>query len=137
MFDRFTALHNAHDGGLSFKVAIGRDSLMRDLGFLFRFLQLDLVDLDTLLLVRETGIVREVICFVHVLAFGGLDEDSVLGTRERLKGSDQFRVRCDHVSVIHPVAEWSYSLCGGSLTKPGRFLDLRVLQGLALGDIIE
>lgn len=104
MFDRFTALHNPHDGGLSLEVAIGRDSLMRNLCFLLRFLQLNLVDLDTLLLVRETGIIREVVCFVHVLAFGGLDEDSVLGTCKRLKGSDQFRVRCDPVSVVYPAA---------------------------------
>lgn len=72
MAEQFATLHNAHDGSLCFEMAIGRDPLVRALGFLFGLLQLDLVDLDAHLLVAETLVVRELVAGVHILALGGL-----------------------------------------------------------------
>lgn len=103
MADRLPALHDAHNGGLGLEVAIGCDSLVRDLGFFFRLLQLDLVDLDPLLLVGEPSVVLESVRLVDLFALGVLEENSVLGAREGLKGSSQFRIRCCLVSLLHPI----------------------------------
>lgn len=85
--DGLAALHDAHDSGLSLEVAIGGDSFVRGLRFLFGFFQLDLVDLDAFLLVLEVGVVGKLVAFVHVSAARSFGEDAVLAAGEGLEGS--------------------------------------------------
>jgi hypothetical protein len=85
--DGLAALHDAHDRGLCLEVAIGGDSFVRGLRFLFCFFQLDLVDLNALLLVLEVGVVREFVGCIHVPAARGFDENPVFPAGEGLEGS--------------------------------------------------
>jgi hypothetical protein len=58
------ALHYAHNGSLSLKVSISLDSLVRLFVLFLRFLQLNLVDLDSIPLVAESGIDRKAVSVV-------------------------------------------------------------------------
>lgn len=87
VFDCLAALHDSHNGRLCFEVPVCGDTLVRRLVLLLGLLQLDLVDFDAHLGVREPRIVGERVGRVDILAFGVLRQDTILGAGKRLQGS--------------------------------------------------
>ena len=53
MLDRLPALHNPHNGRLGLVMSVSSNPLVRFLILLFGLFELDLVDLDSVLGVRE------------------------------------------------------------------------------------
>ena len=85
MLDLLLALHDAHDGRLRLVLSIRCDSLMRLLVLLLCLLELDLIDLDAVLRVREAQVDDELVRGIDVLASRGLGQHAVLGAGERLQ----------------------------------------------------
>lgn len=83
-------LHDPHDRGLSFEVTVGEYTLVRFFVLFFGLLQLDLVDLDAVLFVREGGVEREGVCGVDVTAWGLFAEGTELGAGQGLKCTVEF-----------------------------------------------
>jgi hypothetical protein len=62
------ALHNADDGGLSFKVSVRLNPLMSFFVFCHCFLQLNLIDLNPVPFMAESSIEKECIGFIDLSA---------------------------------------------------------------------
>ncbi len=92
MRNRFPALHDAHDGGLRFEIAVGGDAFVRLLVFGLGFFGLDLVDLDAVFGVGEGEVYIEGVIDVDVFAFWVFAQDAVAGAGEGLQGSFEFGV---------------------------------------------
>jgi len=66
----FFALHDTNDTSLDFKLSIHKHPIMRVLVLLRRFLELDLIDLDTIQLVCEAKVDGEIVGSGNIAAFG-------------------------------------------------------------------
>lgn len=86
------ALHDTHNGGLRFVIAISSNTFVGLLVFLLGLFGLDLIDFDAVLWMREIEVHGEDVAEIDVFAFGGLTEDAVPCAGEGLKGSLQFCV---------------------------------------------
>lgn len=78
--DSLSALHNPHNGRLRLVMPVRGNTLVRFLIFLFGLFELDLVDLDPVLGVREAVVDGESIVLANTSAFRRFTEDSVFGT---------------------------------------------------------
>lgn len=87
MADRLTALHDSDDSGLTLEVPILGDTDVRLLVLLLGLLELDLVDLDTVLGVREVAVDGECVGRIDLFAFRVLCQWAEFGAGERLEGS--------------------------------------------------
>lgn len=92
MRDLLSALHNTHNGSLSFKITISSDTFVGLLVLLLRFFGLDLVDFDAILWVREVEVHSESIAGIDIFAFGGFAENAIACAGEGLEGSLEFGV---------------------------------------------
>lgn len=97
MRDDLAAFHDPHDRRLRLIVSVRRDPLVCGLVLLLGLLQLDLVDLDPHLRVRECRVIRKDICWIDVFALGLLGEHPIFGARQGLQRSFQLRVGCGKI----------------------------------------
>ncbi len=74
MTDPFPRFENSDNGGLRLVIAVGSDTFVCLLVLGCCFLELDCVDLDTVLGVRERGVESEGVCLVDLSAFGMLGQ---------------------------------------------------------------
>ena len=91
--DGLAALHNPHNRCLRLVFPIRLHPLVSRLVLLFRLLELDLVDLDTHLGVREFDVERKCVTVADFLALWILGYDTVLCAGEGLQSAFQFSVR--------------------------------------------
>ncbi len=84
MSDGLPALHDAHNGRLRLVMPVRGNTLVRFLVLFFGLFELDLVDLDPVLGVREAVVDGEPIVFADISPFRCFTEYSVFGTCEGL-----------------------------------------------------
>ena len=82
------AFHNTDDGSLSLVLPVLGHTFKGLFLLFFRFFELDLVDFDAKLGLREVPVHAEVICREDVFPLRLLLEDAVFSTREGLEGAD-------------------------------------------------
>lgn len=90
--DGFASFHNPNNCCLRFEIAICRNPFVGLLILRFGFLCLDLVDLNAILLIRETLVHRKGVGVIDIFASWRLCEDAVLCACKRLQCSLQFVV---------------------------------------------
>lgn len=90
MPDSFPRLHDAHHSRLTLEIAVRRHPLVRLLVFLFRLLQLDLVDLDAVFIVGEAEVHRESVGRGYVAGFGMFGQGPEFGAGQGLEGAVNF-----------------------------------------------
>ena len=84
MCDALPTLHDPDNSRLRLVVTVCSDTLVGLLILLFRFLRLDLVDLDPVPWVHEAEIHRESIAVIDIFPSWLFAKDAVLGTSKRL-----------------------------------------------------
>ena len=95
-------LHDSHNRRLSLELPILRCPLMRGAIFFFRFLGLNLVNLDAVFRVGEFEVESERVGVGDVFGAGVFAEDLVFGTGEGLEGAFELEIGWIHVSrTIH------------------------------------
>lgn len=94
MRNDLATFHDTHDRRLRLQVTICCHPFVRRLVLLLRFLQLDLVDLDSHLGVCEPRVVCKLIRPLHLPTLRCLAEHSVFGTGQRLQRTLQLCIRC-------------------------------------------
>ena len=99
MRNRLAALHDAHNRRLALEITVLSDADMCFLVLLFSLLELDLVDFDAILGVREVGVDAEGVCGVDFAAAGSFEEGLEFGACEGLKGTFYFGFGWDEVLV--------------------------------------
>lgn len=93
-------LHDANYGSLAFKIAVLGHTHVRLLVLLLGLFELNLVDLDAVLCVREFGIDCESVRRVDVAAFRILRQWPKLRAGERLQCTFDFRFGCTKLTKL-------------------------------------
>lgn len=92
MRNGLATLHDPDDRCLGLVMPVGSHALVCGLVLLLGLFQLDLINFDPHLGVREPGIVREFVRDIDIPAFRLLAEDAVFGACQRLKRPLKFLV---------------------------------------------